>query len=270
MKLLKVISLFLILLYPAIAFSLDEAKFQNLIASIRNKEYGPVKKFLNDNKQKLSRDPEYYVILLNYVSFKGHESLNVIAAGTPTEGDLELRDVDNGEVIGFVGSRERYDEALIVDGIKRTQTAQKYFRSRLDIYFGIVGIAERIQRWDIVGEELVAILETSRKIDNKWTWGSINSMEGDPEEFMIQNILPRTYSLFHAETPEADEVLMKVSQAMIMHYPKKIYGYANLGALYLAKNDYDSAEKYFRQALNVDPKDEVVLANLEELKRLRK
>jgi len=201
--------------------------------------------------------------------WKGDRSGVVVAKGKPSSGDLELRDQDTGEVVGFVGSREAYDDALMIDGIRRTQKAIKEFNSRLDIHFGIIAVAERIKRWDIVGEQVVTILETSTDIHNKWKWGPVSSMEGNPEEFMIQNILPRANALFRADTPIADEALIKISNSMIKHYPNTIYGYSNLGALYSVKREFALAEKYLKQALKINPNDQIVLNNLKRLESLR-
>lgn len=265
------ITIFSFLASPAVTLALDKAKFDGLIANINAEEYDPVEKFLADKKKSLAKDPEYYVVLLNYVVAKGENSGMVIAQGEAEPGDLQLTDPKTGEAIGFMGSRTDYNEKLIVDGLRRSQKAlKKHFNTRLDIHFGIVSIAERVNRWDIVGEQIVEMLETSRKIDNKWIWGPINSMEGDPKEFMIQNILPRTHAMFRADTPETDKELQKVSTAMIRLYPKEIYGYANLGVYHLVNKEYDKAEKYFKQALEIDPKDEIVIGNLERLEQLRK
>lgn len=270
---MKIITIFItalsLLAIPPFTFALEDSEFQKLVANIKAEEYGLVEKFLEDKKTSLAKDPEYYLVLLNYVISKGENSGIVVAQGEAEPGDLQLTDPDTGKAVGFMGSRSDYNEKLIVDGIRRTQKALKHFNSRLDIYFGIVSIAERINRWDIIGEQLVEMLETSRKIKNKWTWGPINSMEGDPQEFMIENILPRTHAMFRADRPEADAELERVSTAMIRLYPKVIYGYANLGVYHLLKKEYDQAEKYLKQALKVDPNDEIVLGNLKRLEELR-
>jgi tetratricopeptide (TPR) repeat protein len=49
---------------------------------------------------------------------------------------------------------------------------------------------------------------------------------------------------------------------LIQYYPNKVYGYAKLGSLYSATKRYDEAKKYYEKALEVDPNDEVVRANL--------
>ena len=267
---MKVVVAVMVALAPALAVALDSSRVEELMAQINKKNYSPVETFLETEKKSLAEDPDYYVILLNYVFSKGDRSGLVIAQGDPGPGDYVLRDADTGEATGFLGERAGFDKEFIVDGISRTQSALGAFESRLDIHFGIVEIAQRIERWDIVGDQIVRMLNVSKEIDNKWTWGSVNSMSGDPQEFMIQNILPRTSSMFRADKPDADTALVRVSESMIEHYPNLVYGYSNLGLLHFAKKEYAAAEELFLKALQIDPNDEVVKGNLENLRQQMK
>ena len=257
-------------LFPLNIFAMEPQEFDRVLKELKSKNFAVVEKFLESNKQPLADDPEYYVILLNYVFLKGDKSSVEISAKKPKEKVLDLHDPETGDVKGYVGSRVEFDEGLIVSGITQTQASLPKFNSRLDIHFGIVSIAEQIGRWDIVGAQLVKVLESSVEIDNKWVWGPVNSMEGDPKEFMIQNVLNKTNTLFRIGNPSTDKVLASVSQALIKYYPNLIYGYANLGVLHLANREYEQAEKYFDQAIAIDPNDQIVLSNLKRLKALRK
>ena len=266
LKLLIII--LLTLMIPLQSFGFSQSDFNAIMTNIQTKEYTQVEKFLKENKTILYENPEYYVILLNYVISKGDKSQLVIAQGTPTGDDIAIKNNESDE-IGFIGSRGGYDETLIVNGITTTQEALDSFNYRLDIHFGIVSLAEEIKRWDIVETQIIKMLETSKEINNKWTWGSINSMDGDPKEFMIQNILSRTSTLFRTNNTAADSALENISRAMIRYYPEIIYGYANLGSLYMATKKYDKAAEYYKQAIEIDPNDEIILENIKKLEELR-
>jgi tetratricopeptide (TPR) repeat protein len=257
------------LIFSSVVSAVDRELFDSLMFNIRSKEYGPIEKFLESNKSTLSTDPEYYVLLLNYVISKGDKTGIVVAKGTPEGGDFALTDRESGEVVGFIGSRGGYDEKLIVNGITDTQKALESFSSRLDIHFGIVSVATRIKRWDIVGAQLNRILENSIELDNQWTWGPVNTMNGNPKEFMMQNVLTNTSKLFHANTKQADDALKSVSETMIKLYPKELYGYANLGTLCLVQKNYGCAEDYYKQALEINPNDQIVLDNLAKIQTLQ-
>ena len=238
------------------------------ISQIQRGDYESVESFLDENEAEFEQHPDYYVILLNYAISKGDKSKVVIENGESNDGDFALADKNTGDTVGYMAVEVEYDEALIANSLARTQAALRFFETRLDIHFGIVVIATKIERWDIVGDQLEKIIESSVRIQNKWDWGSINSMEGDPEEFMLENIQSNLNTLFKENTPEADETIVSVSKALIKHYPNCIYGYANLGTLYTLKKKYDLAKQYFLRALEIDPKDDIVLSNLKKLEEL--
>ncbi len=260
-------TLLLFLTFSLSAFSISNDEFDKLISEIQDKRFDSIETYLDENKE--SEEPEYYVLLLNYSYSKGENSNIVLGSGEPKEGDFSLKSQKTGNTEGFFGERITYDKELIISGIKRSQHALKDFPERLDIHFGIITIAQRIEEWELAGDQLVTILKTSKKIDNKWTWGRINSMRGDPVDFMIQSILPSTSKFFRLNNEIGDKELEKVSNALIKHYPKSIYGYANMGTLFMAKKDYDKAESYYKKAAAIDSSDEIILSNLEYLKKLR-
>jgi len=261
---------FLLLLFPSIATAMDTDIFQKVIEKINSKDFAFVENFLEENRSQYIKDPEYYVLLLNYSFAKGNQTQLVVAKGEPQKGDIEVKDKESGEVVGFIGERHIQGVELILKGIKETQKAQTNFNNRLDVHFGIIHIAAEIKRWDIVGSQLVKILHTSKVNNNEWEWGAINSMGSDPQKFMIENVQAYVSRLFSVEMEEADNALIEVSETMIKEYPNVIYGYSNLGVLYLANKKYDLAEKYLNQAIAIDPKDEVVKGNLDLLKERRK
>ena len=260
----------LLVLFPSIANAMGDEIFREMMQKINSHDYGAVEMFLEKNRNAYGQDPEYYVILLNYSFAKGVQKQTVIAKGEPGKGDLSLRDSTTGEVVGFIGERSVPDDKLIVKSIRETKDALKYFNDRLDIHFGIVHIAFETKHWQILREQLLEILKVSKSINNKWRWGPINSMHGDPKKFMLDNVQSKINGLFHIDSEEADQVVEAVSSAMIREYPRVIYGCSDLGVLYLAQKKYDLAEKYLDQAFAIDPKDEIVRGNLKLLKEKRK
>jgi tetratricopeptide (TPR) repeat protein len=265
-KLRTVIIALLLSLLSSTSLAIDKSVFENMMDRLNAKDLETVAQFLDREKERLRQDPEYYVLLLNYAYLKRNNTL-VIARGEPREGDIALQKDDTGETVGFI--RQGGDE-IIVNAIAQTRQALPVFTNRLDIHFGIVTIAAAIKRWDIMGNQLVDILTVSKSIKNQWKWGPIGSMEGEPRTFMLGNVQSRIQQLFRAEDEIADKMLIKVSEAMIQCYPEVIYGYSNLGVIYLATGKYALAEKYINQALAIDPDDPVVKGNLKILKQRKK
>jgi len=202
-----VLTLFVFL--PSIAYSMDNNLFQDMINKVNTKDFVTIEKFLANDRNTYSRDPEFYVILLNYSFYKDMQKSVVVEKGKGKKGDLVLKDKNSGEEVGFIGSREVHDDELIIKSIKETREAlkyfNKYFNHRLDIHLGIVHIAESIKRWDIMKEQLLDIIKVSKFIDNKWTWGSIGSMQGDPKKFMMDTVQAKVHNLFYVECSEADD-----------------------------------------------------------------
>ncbi|PKN10084.1 MAG: hypothetical protein CVU72_02370 [Deltaproteobacteria bacterium HGW-Deltaproteobacteria-7] len=266
----KIIVLVLLVSLPTIANAMKNEIFQEMLHKISGGDFVTVENFLEKNRDTYKQDPEYYVILLNYSFSKETRNETVIAKGEPGKGDLSLCDTTTGEVVGFIGERNRPDNKLIVKSIQETEDALKYFNDRLDIHFGIAHIAFETKHWEILSRQLLEILKVSKNINNNWKWGLVNAMEGDPKDFMLNNVQAKINGLFYVDSSETDKVVEAVSAAMIREYPGVIYGYSNLGVLYLAQEKYDLAENYINQALAIDPKDEIVSGNLKLLREKKK
>lgn len=87
---------------------------------------------------------------------------------------------------------------------------------------------------------------------------------------MLENVQIRLKQLFNVRSETTDNTFKTVSETMIREYPDVIYGYSNLGALYLVNKKYELAEKYLNQAISIDPEDKIVKGNLDQLEKRRK
>jgi len=248
------------------AHSLEDSEFNFLLDNIKQNKFDIVQTYLTEERATATTDPDYTVLLLNYSFNKARSTHFTTGLGEAKKGDFELTSLDGNNTKGFLREVVSFDEVSILESLRIAQDNLKFFPHQLDIHFGIASIAQNIGEYSVMADQLISMLKTSKEIDNKWQWGKVGSMEGDPEEFMIQGLLPRTAMLFRLESEEGDRLLINVSEALIQYYPNKVYGYANLGSLYGATKRYDEAKKYYEKALEVDPSDEVVLQNLKALK----
>ena len=248
--------------------ALEQDEFQFLLDSIKQNKLDIVQTYLAEERATATTDPDYTVLLLNYSFSKARSTHFTTGLGEAKKGDFELTSLDGNNTKGFLREVVSFDEVSILESLRIAQDNLKFFPNQLDIHFGIASIAQNIGEHSVMADQLISMLKTSKEIDNKWQWGKVGSMEGDPEEFMIQGLLPRTAMLFRLESEEGDRLLINVSEALIQYYPNKVYGYANLGSLYGANKRYDEARKYYEKALEADPDDEIVKENLEHLNRL--
>lgn len=250
------------------AHALERAQFERLLSELQAEKFEPVATFLKKNSKLAKTDPDYTVLLLNHAFLANRKSQLIVAQGQARDGDYELTNIEDPNIKGFMREQVSFDKAAVIDVIRQAQGNLQSFPEYLDIHLGIAGVASRMGEWQIATEQLINLLKVSREIDNSWRWGKVGGMADDtPEEFMIQSVLPYSSKLFRLETPETDQMLVRLSEALIQYYPKKVYGYANLGSFYAVTGKKERAREYYQKALEVDPSDQVVKQNLEYLNR---
>jgi len=255
----------LLVLSAASVQALEQAQFDELLADLQAGKLESVADFLDKNPKLATTDPDYTVLLLNHGFMANRNSRLIVAQGEPEEGDYELASLDDPSVKGFMREQVTFNNEAIIKVIQVAQKNLKSFPEYLDIHFGIAAIASGIGEWKIATEQLVSMLKHSREIDNQWKWGKVGGIDGAPEEFMIQSVLPYSSELYRLETPETDQLLIHLSEALIQYYPKKVYGYANLGSFYAVTGKKEKAREYYQKALEVDPSDQIVKQNIELL-----
>jgi len=255
----------LLVLSAASVQALEQAQFDELLADLQAGKLESVADFLDKNPKLATTDPDYTVLLLNHGFMANRNSRLIVAQGEPEEGDYELASLDDPSVKGFMREQVTFNNEAIIKVIQVAQKNLKSFPEYLDIHFGIAAIASGIGEWKIATEQLVSMLKHSREIDNQWKWGKVGGIDGAPEEFMIQSVLPYSSELYRLETPETDQLLIQLSEALIQYYPKKVYGYANLGSFYAVTGKKEKAREYYQKALEVDPSDQIVKQNIELL-----
>lgn len=267
---MRTIVLFVILMLSVACFSMERAVFEKNMGYLNKGELAKVEPFLTESINQYEKDPDYYVILLNYSYRKSRQSGIVVAQGKPQGDDLAVSDQETNEVVGFLGEHTSFDNDIVVAAIDKTRSAMTHFPNRLDIHFGITHIAKEAKLWNLVSKQSLEVLKISKQNNNEWQWGSISSMPNNAKAFMLQNIAGNCSHLFNAENDVADKGLEAVSLSLIENYPNEVYGYANLGSLNAVKKNYEKAYEYYSKALKVAPNDEVVLANLRHLETLIK
>lgn len=258
-------------LLPLSLYPMSQNDFENTMNYLRDGNFEKVKEFLTSNKNNLKNDPDYYIILLNYSYKKGASSGIVVSSKKPKNGDLTLIDTKSGKTIGSMGERTfTTDKDLILNNIRLTQEALKHFKDRLDIHFGIMAIARRLEEWKIIEQQSIIVLKISKEVKNQWKWGYINSMNGDPEEFMLNNIESHCSDILKVKSTQTNEIYKNISTALIKYYPDKVYGYTNLGTYYYFIKDYRKAEEFYKKGLTVNPNDKITLNNLKYIRKLLK
>lgn len=257
--------------------AMDKKEVEQKIDEIKSGELENVEKFLLQNQEKLKRDPEYYVILLNYSWKKGQdiEKISISPINSITRKSSSyypLLDLKSKKPLALmeVETDKSQRDKIFLEGINRTQAALPNFPDRLDIHFGIISMAQRTKNWNLLESQLIEVLKISKQIDNQWKWGFIGYFKGEPKDFMLDNVQSNLNELFSVESPSTDESIIQVSKLLVEMYPESVYGYTNLGVIYSLKAEYDLAQSNLNKAKLIAPNDPVVLNALERLNELKR
>jgi tetratricopeptide (TPR) repeat protein len=102
--------------------------------------------------------------------------------------------------------------------------------------------------------------------ESKWTEAAEEfrlSLEADPKQEKLWE--KRAYAHMQAgDMDAADAAILKLLDFRT-ETDKKAEVYRNLASLYMQKNNWEKAEKYFNEAIAIDPKDDVSLAWIAEI-----
>lgn len=250
-------------------FALPHSVFKEKMTELKQGKLELVEKFLEQNSITHAKQADYYVLLLNHAIRKAYTSGIGVSRKRPSTQDAYALKREDGSTAGYLGVQNGFDAQMVTEAIAKTRSALKHFNNRLDIHFGMITLAEKIEHWELVSTLLVNTLKAGKRINQKWIWGPVGSMRGEPEEFMIQNVLGRMQTLFQKMTPTSDKALEEVSFALTKYHPDKPYGYNTLGTLYAFKKEYDQAQTYFEKAQTLAPDDPLIKNNLNRLKELK-
>ncbi len=72
-------------------------------------------------------------------------------------------------------------------------------------------------------------------------------------------------NLMRIGSEHADSLSEVIARTQIKYYPESIYGYSNLGTLYLMQGDLNRSLPYLLDAFEVDPNDGIIISNLSRI-----
>ena len=91
----------------------------------------------------------------------------------------------------------------------------------------------------------------------------------------ISTVFPTLFESLHSlagyyQSIKAYRAAINISEMNRVLYPDSIYSYINLGDVYLAKNQVDSAAKYYSAALGLQPQHKIALLRMDKAKGITK
>jgi tetratricopeptide (TPR) repeat protein len=255
----------LLLLVATATQAIDKKDYERYIGMIDDKKLDQIKPVIDSLEAHHQDDPETYVLIINYYLKKGMHEVLVVESGLPDSGmeTMVLKDPKSGKDVGYMGSRMEIDTSFVIKGVDKLYNGTLKHPDRMDLWFGQATVSKMIGYVAGVERALTGVLKQSKKNNNRWTWGFENIEKGNTtKEFMLENLQAYTSYLFNVRNKDADSALVRISELLIKFYPDLIYGYNNIGIIKNMQGKYAEAQKYLDKALEIDPKDLLVLSNI--------
>ncbi|MGI5172493.1 tetratricopeptide repeat protein [Treponema sp. OMZ 840] len=230
---------------------------------IRSENLEKLESILPQWEQAEPNNPEMFIAYFNYYLLKGRSSGLTIDTVPPESGtSIAFSDPDTGETVGYIGGQTSYDRA-------HTETALEYLNKglaiapeRLDMHFGQITILGELKEYNRMAEKIIEVFGVAQKINHKWLWSNNEPMGNDAENIMLESINDYHALLLTAKDTKAKEAEIKVCLAQTKAYPKNIYAYNFLGAVYMQTGEDKKALEAFLAAEKVNPSDGIVLGNI--------
>ena len=135
------------------------------------------------------------------------------------------------------------------------------YPDRLDMHFGKIHVLGEIEDYQNQFLNIINVIKISKQNKNKWLW-SDNKPVKNAQSFMLDNIQSRVYNLIQLGDQASLKNAKTISQALIDYYPESIFGYSNVGVIYMSENKFREALGYLKKAEAIDSKDIVIINNI--------
>jgi tetratricopeptide (TPR) repeat protein len=242
---------------------LDAAEFNSIVDLMQKEKY----KLAFDRIQKIKNvnpnDPEYFVLSINYYFLKSQTNYINLKSGTPTKDSvLMLTDTLTGEPVGYIDDTTVFDFDTLKLGISILKNGISLHPNRLDMRIGLITVAEHSGLYKEMASEILSILAMSNSNRNKWSWSFSRPYHNDGRELILESVQCRMPNLMRIGTVQTDSLAELIANSLIKKYPESVYGHSNLGILYLMQGNFDKGLPHLLQALEIDPRDGIVISNL--------
>lgn len=118
-----------------------------------------------------------------------------------------------------------------------------------------------MENWEQYTEVLVATIDYSNKINNKWTWTDDKAVD-DAERNFLTSIHDYTTKIYETENADLYPKMREIAQRVIKYYPNEMESYTFVAISYFFENEIDKSINTLLEAYNINPKDADILNNL--------
>lgn len=270
----KIINIFLIFFITLFLFSCSYQSKTIKKETISKKQYyTQYRKLLNENKyqelydllikwnEDYPEDPELYIAFFNlYVNLSISSGI-VIKTDKNYESDLEIKDMNTDETIGYLTYEKQFNPEYVKKALYYIDLGIKKFPDRLDMHFGRIYYFMYMENYKDATFYMIDFLK-SYKCIKKWYWKNYEPMKDGFSE-ALNFIQGHIYTMLNKLNDKSAQYIYDISITIINNYPDVgPEPYNNIGVIYYIKNDLKNSLKWFLKAYEFNKKDPIVLYNI--------
>jgi len=218
------------------------------------------KEILQKWEQERPKDAELYTSYFNYYFAKSRMEVVELTKEELQGESLVLID-SLGKTAGYMGSKIIYNEKILQKGLSKIDEGIDLYPNRLDMRFGKIYALGQIKNWEYFTNEIITTIQYSAINKNKWIWTNNKPRKGGEKDFLL-DIQNYQLDLYNTGNDSLLLNMRQIASEILKLYPKHVESLTNISITYLVLNEPDNAIKYLFMALEVNPKDIVVLGNL--------
>ena len=180
---------------------------------------------------------------------------------------MTLEDTVNGGAAGYLyNGYTIVDRAQVDSAFMWLNKGIQSFPNRLDLYLGLA----TAHLYCLEVDKMLNVVEMAMKqeVKNKGKWLWTADQKVDKDEDILFSRIQEDFNRF-LEAEELDDA-EKLARMAMKYFPKRAEYVNDLGVVYVYRNDLQKGLKYYKKALRLDPKDELIKDNIEYLEKALK
>ena len=182
-----------------------------------------------------SNDPELYVAYFNFYTVKSQEAVGLIG-------------------VGYDKNYAKKALEYITEGIER-------FPTRFDMRTAKVYMLANLKEFSTLTSEVIKVIEYSVKIKNDWKGVEFRIID-EPVEMFYGAIVEFQGLLYKEKNTALYNNMLKISEAMLKHYPKHVQSMLDISTVYVRQNKYNESIEILSKAVKIEPKNTILNYNL--------
>lgn len=217
-----------------------------------------------------ANDPDLFISYSNYYLNKSkNESLTLGQNPNGKEAyQIMSQDSSKKDPVAFLYNNTVYDSSFLSLAYNWLDKGIKKFPNRLDIRFGKIYLYGQFEDYEKFTTEIISTIDFSNKNKNSWNWEDNKPLD-DPKQFLLSTIQSYQIQLYDTGNDSLLSNMRRIAEAVLKYYPDHIESLSNLSVVFMLQKQFDKAIQVLLQALEINPKDCIVLSNIAKAYKLK-